>query len=356
MTAVFSNVSRRVADFEQHGISAAVVAPEDFWILRKVGNRWYTLIYAWFVVGYLLYHRKNVATAIFHSHAGWAFHLLRRWSKRLRQIHTITQFHGLEPLFFEQLEIDGRKLSFRFRLMQGIIAKRLIRASCRRSDQVHCLNSFEITYLIHNRWVDESRVFRYSNGVQLDMFGTRTYDLPARKVLFLGQWIENKGIRALIGGFEEAHRNFPDLELCCLGTLCEAAKVLSMVPGHLHSAIVVVPKFSHKDVKKYLFAAEMFILPSFSEGFSMALVEAMASGLPIITTPVGAAVDLLEDGVSALFIPVNSPEHVARAIEKIAADIVLQKRLGTRAQSQALNYEWSRVCDQYRALILSCGQ
>ena len=66
--------------------------------------------------------------------------------------------------------------------------------------------------------------------------------------------------------------------------------------------ITVLPTFPRSDLVALFVSSDIFVFPSHSEGASLALLEAMAGGLPIVTTPVGAAPDLLRDGESALFV------------------------------------------------------
>jgi glycosyltransferase involved in cell wall biosynthesis len=78
----------------------------------------------------------------------------------------------------------------------------------------------------------------------------------------------------------------------------------------------------------FLGAADVFVLPSYSEGFSIAMLEAMAAGLPLIMTPVGAAPEILLEGVHCLFVPVGDPGALATAVCRVANDVGLARRMG----------------------------
>src|SRR5262245_1386069 len=99
---------------------------------------------------------------LFHSYLGWAFHLLRGWFDPAKRVKTITSFHGLEPLYQQALSHEyarqGLRLSSRYRLLHHVIVPRLLRASCRRSDALFCLNTNEITYVTQHGWADPDRV------------------------------------------------------------------------------------------------------------------------------------------------------------------------------------------------------
>jgi glycosyltransferase involved in cell wall biosynthesis len=352
-TAVFGCTRLRADELRSYGYESEIVAPEDFKWLRGIGGRWYTLLYAWAVAHYLFQHRNRITIAIFHSHAGWAFHFLRAYFPSLQHIRTVTQFHGLEPLAHQALSLEGKKLSMRYRLMQGFLARLLIRASCRRSDQIQCLNSREREYLVSHRWAQASRVVLYVNGVPQSMFLPLRHTRRPRKIVFLGQWIPRKGVHVLIPAFARARETVPDLELLCVGTVKDESAVRKLIPDCLQEAVQILPKVPHEEISAHLTSADMFVLPSLYEGSSIALIEAMAAALPIITTSVGLAIDQLQDGVSALVIPINDSSALAHAIERIAHDPEMSARLGKKAYDIAQGFENSAVCARYHKLL--CG-
>ena len=100
----------------------------------------------------------------------------------------------------------------------------------------------------------------------------------------------------------------------------------------------------------YLSRADIFIRPSRSEGLGNSFLEAMASGVPIIGTPVGGIVDFLQDGVTGLCAKTEDPESVADKIELLLGDQALRKRLAENAAKLvAEKYTWNiiaaRMCE-----------
>lgn len=79
----------------------------------------------------------------------------------------------------------------------------------------------------------------------------------------------------------------------------------------------------------------IFVLPSSSEGLPMALLEAMAYGLPIVATTVGGIPDLLTDGSDAVLVPPANPAQLADALGRVASDQALRERLGKAARERA---------------------
>lgn len=98
------------------------------------------------------------------------------------------------------------------------------------------------------------------------------------------------------------------------------------------------------DVPDLLHAMDIFVLPSYSEGVSLALLEAMAAGLPVIATAVGGLPEVVEDGETGLLIPPKDADALAGALERLLADPALVQRLGANARAQVReNYSLDRL-------------
>lgn len=81
-------------------------------------------------------------------------------------------------------------------------------------------------------------------------------------------------------------------------------------------------------------AADVFVFPSRQEGLGSALLEAMASGLPVVATRVGGIPELVEDGHTGLLVPPGDPPALAQAVEKVLQDRELRQQLGAAARQR----------------------
>lgn len=88
------------------------------------------------------------------------------------------------------------------------------------------------------------------------------------------------------------------------------------------------------DVGALLDALDVFVLPSLSEGLSLALVEAMAAGTPVVATAVGGNPELVEDRVTGLLVPPRDPDAIAAAAGRLLADRPLARRLAAAARAR----------------------
>jgi glycosyltransferase involved in cell wall biosynthesis len=110
------------------------------------------------------------------------------------------------------------------------------------------------------------------------------------------------------------------------------------------------------DVGRLLAASDLFVLPSHQEGFSNALLEAMAASLPAIATAVGGNIDAVHDNDSGLLVDAKDPESLAPAILRLAKDAALRRRLGDAARSHVAQRFSLDACVErydrlYRALL-----
>lgn len=107
------------------------------------------------------------------------------------------------------------------------------------------------------------------------------------------------------------------------------------------------------DINKLLLAADVFVQPSLWEGLSLALLEALLAGLPVLATSVEGVVDVAEHEESALLVPPNDASALANAIERLSKDAQLRDRLGRAGRQRAEgNYSVGKMCQAYEALLL----
>ena len=88
-------------------------------------------------------------------------------------------------------------------------------------------------------------------------------------------------------------------------------------------------------LREHLSAADIFVLPSRSEGFSNAIIEAMAASLPVVATDVGGNAEAVLEGVSGLIVPSDNPAALAAAIARLLADPLQAKAMGAAGKALA---------------------
>lgn len=126
----------------------------------------------------------------------------------------------------------------------------------------------------------------------------------------------------------------------------------------LHASLGLGDRFLllgyRRDVGAVLAASDVFTLASSVEGFPIAVMEAMATGLPIVATDVGGLPDAVQDGVHGLLVPTGSPDLLAQALLRVLRDDDLRQRMSTAAAARGRGFDMrpvvSTVQDAYGAV------
>jgi glycosyltransferase involved in cell wall biosynthesis len=155
-------------------------------------------------------------------------------------------------------------------------------------------------------------------------------------------------LHALAG---ELARLPPNLKVVCIGrdegarAGLEDLRARLGLDGRVHFLGV------RNDVPALLAAADMSILASHEEGFSNAVIEAMAAGLPMVVSDVGGNAEAILDGETGLVVPSKAPAELGVAIRRLAGDDVLRRRFGAAARDRARDeFSLSACIDRYDAL------
>ncbi|MET0291552.1 MAG: glycosyltransferase family 4 protein [Steroidobacteraceae bacterium] len=202
--------------------------------------------------------------------------------------------------------------------------------------------------------VDASRVSILPNPVRLPA------SVPARephdglKLVYFGRMSESKGTFDILRAVD---RCSPDLRaklsltLAGDGAVTEIREFTARL-GDLRST--VLEWVDEPTRNRLLTEADAFILPSYAEGIPMSLLEAMAFGLPVITTPVGGIPDVVDSGEQGLLVKPGDIDGLAAAISRLA-DPITRQRMGVAARARAerfdLNDYGSRLRDIYRQAL-----
>lgn len=171
-------------------------------------------------------------------------------------------------------------------------------------------------------------------------------------ILFLA-WVDrNKGIFELIDALSKitSKQEFR-LHIAGDGTAMEELKKVISHLGLTHK--VVIHGWVKGDQKYNLLkTSDIFILPSYFEGFPNALLEAMASGIPCIATDVGSVSDLIRDNVNGILVPIKDSKAIALSIEKLLENSNLRFKLGMKArESVEQNYSIDSAVNKFYTLF-----
>ena len=114
---------------------------------------------------------------------------------------------------------------------------------------------------------------------------------------------------------------------------------------------VIVPG-STSDVLKYLHVMDVYVMPSLTETSSLSTMEAMVTGLPVISTPVGHLKNYIEENYNGFFFPQKNAYALSKKINTLIEDPMLRKMMGSNARNTMLEkYDWKDSVDKIKQII-----
>lgn len=181
---------------------------------------------------------------------------------------------------------------------------------------------------------DPTKVEIVPYGIEQRWLDAIPSPIPGR-VLFVGSVGLLKGTHYLAAALRLLRDRKIDCDVRVVGAVDKhlAASPLFEGPDYVGQ----VPRAS---VQREFLSADVFVLPTLSEGFGLAHLEALASGVPVITTPNCGSV--VRDGIDGFIVPIRDPVALADAIEHIITNRELRSRMALNARERAREHTWER--------------
>jgi glycosyltransferase involved in cell wall biosynthesis len=228
-------------------------------------------------------------------------------------------------------------------------------AECKLADYVLVASSFSRQILV-NQQIRPDRIKVIPYGIDTIRFHpAMPGDHPTLRLLFVGRVERLKGLQDLLEAVQALRAEGLALELTVCGALVDAA-LLERYPGICRYA----GQLSAAEIPEMYRQSDIFVFPSHLDGFGFVLLEAMASGLPVITTPHTAGPDLITDGVEGYIVPVQAVAALKERIRMLAADRALCRTMGQAARKRAEGFTWDhynrRIGDMLNEIWHQRGQ
>jgi len=175
------------------------------------------------------------------------------------------------------------------------------------------------------------------------------------KIITTGSLIWRKGYEYALMTIRNLLEQKIDCEFHIVGDGPEKQRILYTIRDlDLESHVVLHGKQSPEQVRDYLQKSDIFILSSLSEGISNAVLEAMACGLPVVTSDCGGMHEAISDGVEGFVVPLRDPLAAAEKIQILASDEILRKKMGFNARQKAINeLALDKQIDQFSQLLIN---
>jgi glycosyltransferase involved in cell wall biosynthesis len=171
----------------------------------------------------------------------------------------------------------------------------------------------------------------------------KKYGIKKDFLIYLGQWRVHKNLPRLIEGFAEAVKNDLQAQLVIVGRQDRGTSDLWKLSKRLALAEeIIFTGFVPDEELPYLYqAATAYAFPSLSEGFGLPPLEAMASGIPVISSNVSCMPEIL--GEAALYFNPYDPSDIAKAIKKIMSNSKLREKMIKKGFQQVKKYSWEKM-------------
>ena len=236
--------------------------------------------------------------------------------------------------------------------MDGI--KRLVfenieRMVCRLSTHVQPDSKGNLNFCRDNGLYDKDKSCVIWNGsakgLNLEAYDISKKDVYAREIKqqygipegvpvvgFVGRLGREKGCHELFKAFQNVKKEFPKAKLLFVGPIEKMETIDSDVLEYFESCDDIIKTDRVNHVEKYTSAMDVYVLPSYREGFGMGVVEASAMGVPVVVTKYPGPSSAMEEGVSGYSVPVKDVDLLTEYILKFLRDPMEAKRIGLQGR------------------------
>ncbi len=294
-----------------HYISTVEVSGSGQYIL-KIANA----IKAYFI----FIVRSRQYKEIVHIHMSSYMSFFRKWVifklSKWKKLKTIIHIHGSEfEVFFNKSN----------KFIQRII--------------IDTFDSADAVIVLSNSWQEfvqtisiNPNIYILYNGSSLEKFSGKKENSNKVIVLFMGRLGKRKGTYDLLAAFEKAIKIVPDLHLI-LGGDGDVDKVRGLVAQMGLTDHVIVSGWISGEEKARIFkSCDIYVLPSYNEGLPGSILEAMAVGVPIISTPVGGIPEAVIENRNGYLVSPGDVDSLCDKIIKLGQDKNLRKEMGRESR------------------------
>jgi glycosyltransferase involved in cell wall biosynthesis len=335
----------------------------ECWFLEDVlpqpakSKRFEALIFATRVAKRILSERNKYDVVNLHAPWGCVYGSWRNLAHLSDAPPYVMTMQGIERRYVHAMSREARKgraLNFgsKNRIWHRFYHQTMYARSIRTADfgMVANREAWVWAELKYNR---PNGTFWYvPNGVGEEFFGPREY--PAKqdiRLLYVGSWIDRKGIYYLADAFALLARTNSSISLTVAGCQARPDVVKDYFAAECREHLSVLPLMKRADMPRVYAEHDIFVFPSLAEGMPLALLEAMASGMPIVTTWSSGMADVVEDGHNGLLIPPADAEALEKSVRQLAGSTELRAQLGWNAQQTMLRYTWQNIARKVQRVL-----
>lgn len=276
--------------------------------------------------------------------------LLRRGST-FRGTALVCRSNGLEHLNYRRMIDDSEAGLSRKPWSRRVWypASRLsqVAGAARVADRLLLVNGADRGFALARGWQREDRIDVVPHGVSDRFLRPVPSDPPrGRGVLFCGTWDHVKGTPYLARAMDALAAGPRPVRLSVLGPGVPPAVVIDSFSERARPFVTVIDRVPEEAVIAEYRRHDLLVCASTYEGFGLVVLEAMSQGLPVISTPVGCAPDLIRSGGNGVLVPARDHESLARAIADLMDRPDERRRLGAAAARDVSGMTWRATAER----------
>lgn len=244
---------------------------------------------------------KKYKINIIHAHSVIPTGLIGVIVAKIMGCPSFITAHGMDINNFDAKSIYGHLISFSLKHCDKAIAV--------SGDLAETMKSLGITkdkIVILRNAVDTNRFKPFKNMELRHKYGVKENELL---ILFVGYLDTFKGIFELVDAFYGINKENKNVKLMMVGTGLKKDEIKKKISQlGLKSYVMLIGTVPHAEIHSYYQMADVFVLPSHTEGFPLSVLEAMACKIPVLVTDVGGISEIIENGLNG-FVVVSNDEH-----------------------------------------------
>ena len=221
----------------------------------------------------------------------------------------------------------------------------------RRVDKIICHGKEEKEFIMNKFKIKDSKIAVIPNGVNLKRFEENKIMFIKKEqiqnkftVLYVGQLIKIKGVDYLIDAIMELIKNSYDIILLIATYTHDSDVEKRIKDDKLEKHVIILKDLKENNLIAAYQNCDLFVLPSFTESFSIVLLEAMAAKKPVIATKVDGITSWVKDGCNGLLVNPGSKNEIEDAIKRIITNKKLSENISTNGYELVQKkYSWDLI-------------
>ncbi len=192
--------------------------------------------------------------------------------------------------------------------------------------------------------IDQEKIIVIYNAFEAPRFGVFKKNTNEIIIISAGRLVPWKGFKVLIEVFEKLSKQFSDLKLVIIGDGPERKNLeLQITNSKLNDKIILLGAVSRQKVLEYLSSANIFVLNTAYEGFSHQILEAMALGVPVVTTNIGGNPEIVKNGENGFLVEFNDTKILMIKITEILESKDLAEKFSQKSKEDASKFTKERM-------------